>query len=132
MNGNENGSINNALQVLDAFMESFNKRDIKAHFESLNFPHIRIAGGEVSIWNNVEEMIKSYQSEVGRRVEPNWNHSTFDSKEVIHSSKDKVHFAVQFTRYDKDDKKIATYKAVYVVTCINGRWGIQARSSFAP
>jgi hypothetical protein len=45
---------------------------------------------------------------------------------------DKVHFDVQFTRYKDNGDVLATYKAIYVVTLKDGKWGTQARSSFAP
>ena len=61
-----------------------------------------------------------------------WHHSAWDSREIFQSGKNKVHIAVQFTRYDSDDNKIATYNSLYIVTHLDGKWGTQARSSFAP
>ena len=51
---------------------------------------------------------------------------------MIHAGSDKVHLAVQFTRCGADGRALNTYRAVYVITRQEGRWGIQARSSFAP
>jgi len=121
-----------ALEVIDAFIASFNAGDLAAHLATLNFPHVRIAGGRVSVWQDAAEMGKALASDLPKRIEPDWHHSVFDSKEIIHTSAAKVHVAVQFTRYDQRGAKIATYQAVYVVTCLDGHWGIQARSSFAP
>ncbi len=86
----------------------------------------------MSVWNDRAAMRAGMAREWSGRIEPNWHHSVFDSKQVLHTSDSKVHVAVQFTRYDADDRAIATYQAVYVVTCVDGHWGIQARSSFAP
>ena len=61
-----------------------------------------------------------------------WHHSTFDSEEVLQSSNTKVHVAVRFTRWDGQDNIIATYNSLYIMNCVDGHWGIQARSSFAP
>ncbi len=44
----------------------------------------------------------------------------------------KVHFEVVFSRYKADGTKYATYQSLWVSTRKDGRWGIQARSSFAP
>ena len=41
------------------------------------------------------------------------------------------YYAVHTPIQAKEDK-IASYEAIYVVTPKDGRWGIQARSSFAP
>ena len=120
-----------ALEVTDAFIATFNAHDLRAHFETLNFPHIRIANGTVHVWNTPEHL-KEYESHWTGRIEPDWSYSAWNSREVIHSSDDKVHLAVQFTRYDKSGSTITTYGALYIITCINGHWGIQARSSFAP
>ena len=119
-----------ALEIIDAFIEAFNARDAKAFAATLNYPHVRIASGAVTIAADREDHARTYRS---RRdlIESDWDHSAFDSKQVIHSSDDKVHVAVQFTRYDKQGKKLNTYQAIYVVTRVDRHWGIQARSSSA-
>ena len=121
-----------ALQVTDEFMRAFNARDMKAHFATFNFPHVRIASGQVRVFATPEELAANPERYGRREVEPGWAHSRWDSRELIHAGPDKVHLAVQFTRYGSDDKPLNTYRAVYVVTRVDGHWGIQARSSFAP
>jgi hypothetical protein len=61
-----------------------------------------------------------------------WHRSAWESREVLQSSEDKVHILVRFTRYREDDSVIGTYDSFWIVTKRDGRWGIQARSSFAP
>lgn len=51
---------------------------------------------------------------------------------MIHIGPGKVHLDVQFTRYRADGSVIGVYPAVYVIVHRDGRWLIQARSSFAP
>ena len=43
-----------------------------------------------------------------------------------------VHFDTRFTRYRKDGSVIGGFNSIYVVTCEDGRWGVKARSSYAP
>ena len=120
-----------ALTALDEFMDAFNARDAAAWAKTLNYPHVRIAGGDVRVWQDVEEY--TAYMDFDRFVEQTgWDHSAWDERTVVQSGKDKVHIAVTFSRYDKNDKKIATYKSLYVVTNRDGHWGTQARSSFAP
>ena len=121
-----------ALQVVDEWITAMNNRDWEAFVSMLNYPHVRVASGTVSVWNSPSELIESMRQSRGKRLQANWHHSVFDSKEFIHSFDDKVHLAVQFTRYDKEGNKIATYPSLYVVTCVDGHWGIQVRSSAAP
>jgi hypothetical protein len=61
-----------------------------------------------------------------------WDHSSWDDLEVIQTSADKVHVAVTFTRYDANGAKMASYQSLYVIERVGGRWGVRARSSFAP
>ncbi len=51
---------------------------------------------------------------------------------MIHSSENKVHVFIQFTRYDKDGDPLATHQSLWIMTKLKGPWGSQARSSFAP
>jgi len=125
-------SIEQALRVTDAFMETFNAQDWNGHFDTYNFPHIRVAGVEVKVWNDRAELLAGHAGYGAGRLEAGWSRSAWDERQVIHSSADKVHLAVKFTRYDRNDSKLASYQAIYVVTCVGGRWGVQLRSSFAP
>ena len=38
---------------------------------------------------------------------------------------------VRFTRYDERGVALASYPSLYIVTLVDGRWGVQARSTFA-
>ena len=125
-------SIDAALRTTDAFMATFNAQDWLAHFDTYNFPHIRLAGGEVKIWPDREALLAGHAEYGAGRIEAGWSRSAWDARAVIHDSPDKVHLAVQFTRYDEHGGRIATYRAIYVVTCVAGHWGVQLRSSFAP
>ena len=49
------GSADQAMQVLDSFMLTFNSRDMEEWSETLNYPHVRLAGGGVKVWANKEE-----------------------------------------------------------------------------
>lgn len=68
----------------------------------------------------------------GRGALSEWNHSAWLRREVIHAGPDKVHIDTRFARYRKDGSLIAAFDSIYIVTRVNGRWGIQGRSSFAP
>jgi len=113
---------------LDAFMLGFNARDIPAYEASFNFPHVRFASGTVTIINPGYH--KPSMFETGSLTE--WDHSAWERREVIHAGPDKVHINTRFTRYRKDGSVLAGFDSIYIVTRVNGRWGIQGRSSFAP
>lgn len=124
-------SIAEARQVMDDFMTTFNARDVKAWAETFHYPHIRIASGEVSIANSAEAIMA--EMDFARFAEmTGWHHSAWDSIQVVQAGSDKVHFSVEFTRFNEEGKSLRTYQSLYVVTKRGDRWGVQARSSFAP
>jgi hypothetical protein len=120
-----------AFAVLDAFMDAFNARDRKKQAATFHFPHVRIAGDRITPFKSAEEYEKSLELEKFLDKVA-WHHSRWDSRKVIQRSDKKLHVAVRFTRYKKDGGKIGTYESLYVLTKRDGRWGILARSSFAP
>jgi hypothetical protein len=121
------------LRVLDEFMAAFNNQDFDAMAALFHYPHVRIARGGVSIWDTAEEYkaarTPADQERFLRATE--WHHSGWDSRQVVHRSDDKVHIAVQFTRYREDGSVIGNYDSLWIVTKRYGRWGVQARSSYA-
>ena len=120
-----------AMHALDEFMEAFNARDPQAWATTLNYPHVRIAGGSVRVWETEAEFA-DYMDFDAFAARFGWDHSVWDSREVVQAGKDKVHVVVRFSRYNVENKKIATYDSLYIVTRMDGHWGTQARSSFAP
>jgi hypothetical protein len=44
--------LKEALAVLDAYMDGLNRGDEAATNAACNFPHVRLAGGKVVVWNN--------------------------------------------------------------------------------
>lgn len=120
-----------ALELVDRFMDAFNRRDEAAWSATLNYPHVRVASGQVKVWNTPEDYQRDFDFQEFAQ-EFTWAYSRWDERRVIQSGPDKVHLAVRFTRYKSDDTKLATFDSLYVVTKVDGRWGVQVRSSFAP
>ena len=132
--GHEQTSAAEALRVLDDFMARFNNRDHEAMAALFHYPHVRIAHGDVFVWKSAEEFLAARTPEDQERFvrATGWHRTEWVSREVIHAGERKVHIAVRFTRYREDGSAIGTYDSFYIVTKRNGRWGIQARSSYVP
>jgi Domain of unknown function (DUF4440) len=120
-----------ALAVMDRFMTAFNARDVEAWADTLLYPHVRLAGGTVAVYPDRAAFIAAMRLDKLIATE-GWDRSTWDSREIVQSSADKVHIATVFSRYRADGSRYATYQSLYVVEQVDGRWGIRARSSFAP
>ena len=126
------GSEAEAIQALEAFMAALNAGDDQGLFDTMHVPHVRISGDGVAIYATREDLEQNYLREFAARAGGSWHHTVLDSTQVIHSSENKVHVFIQFTRYDKDGGPLATHQSLWIMTRINNRWGAQARSSFAP
>ncbi len=119
------------LAVMDAFLAAFNARDVSAWADTLVYPHVRLASGTVAVYPDREAFIASMRLDALAANE-GWSHSTWDSREVVQRGPDKLHIATVFSRYHANGERYATYRSLYVVERVDGRWGIRARSSFAP
>ena len=122
---------NAAMGVLDGFMNAFNARDDEAMCRTFHYPHVRFASGAVRTYETYEHCVEQF--DFARFAERfGWDHSGWDRRTVVQANIDKVHVMVIFSRYDADDELIAQFDSLYIVTRVDGRWGIRSRSSFAP
>lgn len=118
------------MATLDEFMRSFNARDMSAWSATLNYPHVRFASGTVMIWQTRADFAANPPFQA--LADTGWDHSRWLSREVVLASPDKVHLSTVFQRYNSSNEIIGTYQSLYIVTKVDGTWGIQARSSLAP
>lgn len=120
-----------ARGIMEDFMTTFNARNESAWADTLLFPHVRIASGEVIVHPSKAEFVAATDLDEFAQVN-NWDHSAWDSIEVIQAGPDKVHFKVVFSRFNPAGEKYVTFNSLYILQRVDGRWGIRARSSFAP
>ena len=120
-------SVAEARRAVEAFFAGFNARDIDAIRKALHYPHIRFASGRIATANEPDE----YHIPFGLLAErEGWHHSTLDACEPVHEGPDKVHFDVRFRRYHEDGSCYDEHRALWIVVRSEGRWGVQARSSY--
>lgn len=123
-------AIRAAMTVLDEFMITFNRRDMPAWAETLNYPHVRFASNEVKVWSDIHEFMAEPPFTLLANI--GWDHSHWRSRDVVMASATKVHIATLFERFNAANESIGVYQSLYIVTRVNGQWGIQSRSSLAP
>ena len=117
-----------AIAVFERFIAAFNAYDHDAMASVLHFPHYRLKGGKLMVWQTAAEYLDSAKVRIG----PKWQRSTGDFCRPLACSADKVHLDVQWTRYDADGAPYLRFRALWVMARIDGRWGAQLRSSFEP
>lgn len=114
------------------FFESFNSRDVEKWTHSLQFPHLRVSasGPAPRIIPKPEQHTQAMSYD--RILASGWDHSVGAEPEVLHVSSDKVHIKGGWTRYNKDEQPILTNFVTYVITLVEGHWGIQCRYGVDP
>lgn len=115
------------MAVLDAHMAALNAADNARLIATLHFPHYRLAGGRMQVWENGD----TYLADFHKRAGADWHHTLWDFRNVIVAGADKIHFDVQFTRYRVDNSPIGSYRSLWIVARLDGRWAVQARSTYA-
>ncbi|HEV3106378.1 MAG TPA: hypothetical protein VGZ01_11875 [Trinickia sp.] len=117
-------------EVLDRFMEALNAHDATAMDACMHFPHVRFAGGTIKVYDaagsNPMDLFQKLSDE------DDWLYSTWRERELVQFNPRKAHYALSYTRFRSDRSVIGIYDSLYVLTCVDGRWGIQMRSSFGP
>jgi hypothetical protein len=114
-----------ARKAIDDFISALNARDLEAARSVLNYPHIHFAGHEMTIWLAPEEFHIDFDALAQTE---GWHRVTLDYCAVRQSCADKIHFEVQYSRHRIDSVRYAVHPSIWVVTLMNGRWGIQCRS----
>jgi hypothetical protein len=88
-------------------MAALNAGDEPALLATLHFPHHRLAGARMRVWDRPG----SYLGDFRIRAGPDWHHSEWDFREVITAGPAKVHLDVQFTRYRADNSPIGSFRS---------------------
>lgn len=118
------------LEVLDRFMAALNDHDAAAMDATMHFPHVRHAEGRLTIYPSAGENPMDLFERL--KAQDDWLYSRWTRRALVQWSADKAHMTVAYIRYRSDGSQIGEYDSLYTLTNIDGRWGIQMRSSFGP
>ncbi|MDA0348340.1 MAG: hypothetical protein O3C43_17910 [Verrucomicrobia bacterium] len=118
------------FEVLDQFLISFSAKDPVAHVSTLHFPHFRLAGASMTIWETKEVGITANKSTLENLSSTGWDKSIWVHREIISLSEDKVHVNTRFRHLRKDGSEIRSADSLCVLIKRDGRWGVLLRSSF--
>ena len=114
-----------AFAVLENFTAAFNRQDVAGMDATLHFPHVFL-GKTMVIWDAPRSLAAEFFPNL---VASGWSFSRYTKKEVLLATKERVHFLVEYDRCRADGSVLNKQAAIWVVARINGRWGIQVRST---
>ena len=75
----EDEAVTAALAVMDAHIAALNSREQSAIAATLHFPHIRLSGTALKIWETED----SYFADFLARTGGDWHHSAFADIRVV-------------------------------------------------
>lgn len=110
--------------------EGFNKRDRKISVDLMHFPHVRLWNNQFSIFNSKEEFLKGFDQQTQKLEQEGWTHTITKDIKSVQSDESKVHLLLLQSRRNKDDIEIENFQTLWIMTKIDGKWGIRFRSSF--
>ena len=118
------------MACLDRFMDAVNAYDVTAMEREMHYPHACIAADTIVTYPAPDANPLGLFERLRR--EDGWHHSRGISKSIVQGDHKKVHVAVRYARFRADGSSIGDYDSLYILTCRDGHWGVQARSSFGP
>ena len=124
------GSAKEAVASFRRWMVAFNARDTEAQLAEMHFPHLRLAQNRFQRWKTIDNF-RATQEMVTRRLNEEGRHHTASlSINPIQVGVDKVHLVIRQSRQREDGTEYNGFDTLWIFTRLNGRWGVQFRSSF--
>ncbi len=115
-----------AMAALDDYMAGLNRGDEAAVNAACNFPHVRLAGGKVTVWpNHGDYKLDDFVARAG----DGWARSQWDERQPdpCRAGQGPPQGGVQPLAGGRLAAR--RFETIYIVTLQAGHWGIQARSS---
>ncbi len=119
-----------ALEAYRAWQDAFNARDVEGMLARMHFPHVRLAGASLHTWESGAEFAAGQERMTAQLEAEGWVRTDNVSAEVVHASEDKVHVSLRNARIGADGNAYHAFDALWIFTLIDGRWGVQFRSSY--
>ena len=123
----QDASVDAAVAVMKAHIDSLNIRDEEALAATLHFPHYRLSGVALKTWETPDTYFADFRARAGS----SWARSEFQDIRVVQASETKVHLDAEIVRYDADARPLTSFRSLWVITLEEGRWAAKFRSSFA-
>ena len=125
-------SAEQAKASFERWNTAFNARDMEGMVAEMHFPHRRLSGeNEFQVWQTADDFRATRGENMTASLNAQgWDHTATTSIEAVQSDADKVHLVINQSRRHADGTEYNTFPTLWIFTRIDGRWGVQFRSSF--
>jgi hypothetical protein len=118
-------SEDQAKMAIEAYFRAFNAQDEEAMRTRLHFPFSWIINNRVRLVMEPKDFIAPTKQLIQQE---GWAKSQLDWMEVVQAWDDKAHIKLAYSRFKADGTKYVTHEALWIVTRIDGHWGVQCQS----
>ena len=124
--------IQEAISVANRWNDAFNVGDVETQTSHMHFPHLRLSGdNEFQSYKDADDFCVRHKNVFKRLIErEGWHHTTSLSVDAVQMGAEKVHLTIRQSRRHEDGTEYKVFDTFWIVTKIDGRWGLQFRSSF--
>ncbi len=120
-----------AIASFHQWNAAFNARDTEAQLAEMHFPHVRLSGeNDFHRWERPDDFRAQQPSYTERLAAERWHHTATAAIEATQSAGDKVHLVIRQSRQRADGTEYNGFDTLWIFTKLDGRWGVQFRSSF--
>ena len=116
-----------AYDLVNRYFDALNAGDADGVTDTLNFPHFRIGskGNVIHYPDRNSNHLGNFHS---RTLANGWARSVIDRMEVFTTLPTMAHIGVWFRRLRADETEIGSFYSMYVITNVDGHWGLQGGS----
>ena len=119
-----------AIKAFHNWNHAFNARDITAQLSHMHFPHVRLAENRFQAWETGDDFRAGEDVLTKRLKDEGWNHTDTTAIQAVQAGDDKGHLVIRQSRRHADGVEYHGFDTLWIFTKIDGRWGVQFRSSF--
>lgn len=117
--------IKESIKCLEEFSNCFECEDLLGMDSCCHFPHYLLSGNEVIYWETKGALPQEFFESL---KQSGFKKTVVTRREPILVSENKVHFLYSYYRESISGEIMSKHDNVWILTRINGKWGIQVRS----
>ncbi len=119
-----------AIKTFTRWAQAFNDRDADAMIAEMHFPRMRLAGTEFQTWVTSDDFRDPQDDMTVALKAEGWHTTITKSITAAQAGPEKVHLVIRQSRQHVDGTEYNGFDTLWIFTKIDGRWGVQFRSSF--
>ncbi len=120
-----------AIAAFHKWQGAWNVGDIETQISLMHFPHLRLAGNKkFQLYETADDFRMARQDTTARLNAEGWHHTSTLSIDAVQVGPEKVHLVARQSRQHADGTEYNGFDTLWIFTKIDGRWGVQFRSSF--